>query len=197
VTVFFLVRHAAHDKMSSFLAGRACGIHLGETGRQQATRLAQRLKRERLDVIHTSPRERTLETACLIASASGLPVPEVAEGLDEIDFGTWSGRTFDDLSHDLAFQRWNEIRSLARTPAGESMLDVQVRILRHMEGIMATMNARMVVLVSHAEVIKAAVLYYLGLPLDAWSRFDIEPASITTLVLSERGAKLTGMNEIA
>jgi broad specificity phosphatase PhoE len=197
VTVFFLVRHAAHDKGGSFLAGRAPGIHLGETGRQQAARLAERLKRERPDVIHTSPRERTLETAQFIVSALGLPVPEVAEELDEIDFGTWSGRTFDDLSHDSAFQRWNAMRILAHTPAGESMLDVQVRILRHIERIRTRAGARGVILVSHEDVIKAAVLYYLGLPLDAWSRFDIEPASITTLVLSEVGAKLNGINEVA
>lgn len=196
MTIILLVRHAAHDNVGGFLAGRIAGVRLGEAGRQQALRLAQRLKREPIELILTSPRERALETARLIATSAALPAPEPVEDLDEIDFGSWSGRGFDDLNREPSFQRWNQVRGLARTPAGESMLDVQARIVRRIERVSGKMSSRMVALVSHADVIKAAVSYYLGLPLDAWSRFDIEPASITTIALSEWGAKVTGINEL-
>jgi broad specificity phosphatase PhoE len=50
--------------------------------------------------------------------------------------------------------------------------------------------------VSHSDVIKAALLYHLGLPIDAYSRFDIDPASISTLVVGEWGSKVLRLNEV-
>jgi probable phosphoglycerate mutase len=76
------------------------------------------------------------------------------------------------------------------------MLEVQARAVglieaRHREAEGA------VVLVSHSDVIKVAVAYYLGLPVDAWHRFDVDPASITTLVVGDWGARVVRLNEVA
>jgi broad specificity phosphatase PhoE len=195
VTVFLLVRHAAQDDVGHVLAGRMPGVHLGRAGRAQAAELGQRLKREPIHAIHTSPRERTRETAEAIAAAAGLGQPEVVDALDEIDFGAWSGQSFDLLNDDPDFRRWNAIRSLARTPGGESMLDVQRRALLHMERVSAEAGERTIVLVSHADVIKAVVAHVLGLSADAWWRFEISPASVTRLVMADWGAKLIALNE--
>ena len=196
MTTFLLVRHAAHDNVGRFLAGRTPGIHLGAAGQAQAERLAERLRSIKIAVLHSSPRERTRETAQAIADVQALPSPQLEPALDEIDFGTWSGRTFDDLNRELDFRRWNEVRSQARTPAGDSMLDVQARIVRHMEQVEADAPSGAVVLVSHADVIKAAVAHHLGLSLDAWSRFEISPASITTIETTGWAAKVLGVNDV-
>ncbi|MFC7396153.1 histidine phosphatase family protein [Chelatococcus sp. GCM10030263] len=195
MTVFLLVRHAAQDDVGRVLAGRMPGVHLGPAGRAQAAALGDRLKREPIHAIHTSPRERTRETADAIASAAGLPEPIIVEALDEIDFGAWSGQSFDALNDDPDFRRWNATRSLARTPGGESMLDVQRRVLAHMERASAEAGERTIVLVSHADVIKAIVAHVLGLSVDAWWRFEISPASVTRLVMADWGAKLVQLNE--
>ncbi|SMF41813.1 Broad specificity phosphatase PhoE [Xaviernesmea oryzae] len=194
---FFLVRHAAHDNVGSFLAGRTGGISLGEAGRAQASSLARRMQREELDGIYTSPRERTRETAAAIASACGLEPPEIAAELDEVDFGAWSGKTFADLDADPSWRRWNTVRSLTRTPGGETMLDVQSRVMRLIEILTSGNSGRKLALVSHADVIKAAVSHVLGLPVDVWPRFEIAPASITTLAVGDWGAKVMTLNEVA
>ena len=194
-TTFLFVRHAAHDDVGGFLAGRMPGVRLGAAGRAQAARLAERLRREEFDTIHSSPRERTTETAQAISAATAAPV-ETAPDLDEVDFGPWSGRGFDELDADPLWRQWNGARSLTRTPGGETMHDVQARVLRLMERLSAKHPERTIVLVSHAEVIKAAVSFHLGLPIDAWQKFDIAPASITKLAVSEEGAKLLGLNEV-
>ena len=191
----FLVRHAAHDNVGSFLAGRVEGLSLGTEGKAQAARLAERLTREGIEAIHTSPRERTRETAAAIASACNLPAPGIAEELDEVNFGPWSGRTFETLNADPHWRRWNTIRSHARTPGGESMLDVQQRVMRLIETLARDQDGRRLALVSHADVIKAAVSHILGLPIDAWPRFDVAPASITSIVLGDWGGKLMTLNE--
>ncbi|MBV8567178.1 MAG: histidine phosphatase family protein [Methylobacteriaceae bacterium] len=194
-TTFLFVRHAAHDDVGGFLAGRMPGVRLGAAGRAQAARLAERLRREEFDTIHSSPRERTTETAQAISAATAARV-ETAPDLDEVDFGPWSGRGFDELDADPLWRQWNGARSLTRTPGGETMHDVQARVLRLMERLSAKHPERTIVLVSHAEVIKAAVSFHLGLPIDAWQKFDIAPASITKLAVGEAGAKLLGLNEV-
>jgi broad specificity phosphatase PhoE len=194
ITNFLLLRHAAHDNVGGFLAGRMSGVVLGQAGRAQAERLARRLRLERIDAIFASPRERTQQTAQAVAAACGIPTT-TAEELDEIDFGRWSGQDFEALQQDPLWQRWNAVRSLTRTPGGETMLDVQRRVLGLMERLVEERGGQCVALVSHADVIKTVVLHHLGLGIDAWPRFDIAPASITRLVIGEWGARLLGLNE--
>ena len=193
---FFLIRHAAHDNVGTFLAGRTAGISLGDAGRSQVQRLAQRLRHEEINAIYTSPRERTRETAVGIASACDLSLPQTDDALDEVNFGNWSGKTFEVLNDDPLWRRWNTTRSLARTPGGETMLDVQTRIFGLMETLTSVGNDRRIALVSHADVIKSAVCHVLGLPIDAWPRFDIAPASVTTIVIGDWGAKVMTLNEV-
>jgi probable phosphoglycerate mutase len=193
-TTFFLVRHAAHDNVGAFLAGRAEGIHLGPEGRSQAGRLAQRMRRERFESIHASPRERTQETANAIGEACGVAV-QTAPALDEVDFGEWSGKTFEVLNEDSSWRHWNERRDIARTPNGESMSGVMDRVTGFMEGLRARHPTGAVVLVSHADVIKSAVCHVLGLPADRCFRFEISPASITAVAWGDWGSKLLSLNE--
>lgn len=189
------VRHAAHDDVGRYLAGRMKGIHLGPAGRRQAARLAQRLEREKAQRVLSSPRERARETAAAVAAACSLPPAEVSDALDEIDFGRWGGSTFTELEPDEDWRRWNSHRSLAATPAGETMLDVQRRVVGLMLDL-AKDSEGATVLVSHGDVIKAAVSHVLGLPIDAWPRFDIAPASITSVLIDQSGARLGTLNEI-
>jgi probable phosphoglycerate mutase len=195
-TTFFLIRHAAHDNVGSYLAGRMAGVCLGEAGKAQAEQLGCRMSREPIAAILCSPRERTQETALPIALRCGVGEIAICAELDEIDFGDWSGKTFDELNGDAGWRAWNDQRQEARTPSGETMLDVQQRIVSLMTAVRER-HHQCVALVSHADVIKAAVCKVLGLPVGDRFRFDIDPASITTIVLGDWGSKLLRMNEAA
>lgn len=191
----YLLRHAAHDNVGGYLAGRAPGVLLGPDGVAQAERLAARMAREVFEALFASPRERCQQTAAAIASArGGMPVQTV-EALDEIDFGAWSGSTFDELNKRDDWRRWNTVRSMAETPAGETMLDVQARAIGFIRQLAARGGDARVALVSHADVIRSIVGHVLGLPIDAWQRFEIAPASVTTLVAGDWGGKLLTLNE--
>jgi broad specificity phosphatase PhoE len=191
----FLVRHAAHDNVGGYLAGRTPGIALGEAGRAQAQRLARRMSRERIDMIHASPVQRTRETAQAIADVAHREV-EIAPALEEIDFGAWSGRTFDELDGEEDWRRWNSARSIAATPAGATMLDLQQRVFAH---LLATVRAHPdshIVMVSHADPIRAALAVVLGVSLDRLSSFDIAPASISVIDFDPWGAVVRLVNEL-
>jgi broad specificity phosphatase PhoE len=114
-----------------------------------------------------------------IAARVGLSVQH-AEAVTDIDFGEWSGSTFEALGGDPRWAAWNAARSANRPPGGESMLDVQCRAVSALERICGTHPDSGAVVVSHADVIKAMLAHYLGLALDAITRFEISPASVST-----------------
>lgn len=76
------------------------------------------------------------------------------------------------------------------------MLEAQLRIIRAMERLRSLHAERSVILVTHSDVIKAALLYHLGMPLDAYARIEISPASVSTVVVGDWGAKVLRMNEV-
>lgn len=193
-TTLFLARHAAHALVGRVLCGRMPGVHLGEAGRREAAALARRLARERPAALFSSPQPRALETAEAIARETGL-VPETCAALDEIAFGAWTGRGFDELAGDPRWRRWNEARAAERPPGGETMGEAQARMLAWMEGLRARHPEGAVAAVSHADVIKAALAGVLGLSLDAHARFEIGTAGISAVALWPGGAKLLSMNE--
>lgn len=193
VTIFW-VRHGAHDQLGWKLSGRTPGVTLPEPGLEQGRAAARRLEREGVERVFTSPMERCRQTAEPIAALTGRPA-EVAEAINEIDFGVWSGGEIRTLDPDPAFVRWNVGRDNACCPNGESMLEVQARVLRWMEGVVAS-GVRAVAAVSHADVIKAAVMLTLGLSPRAHDRLEVSPGSITAISGSERGYKLMTLNEM-
>ena len=193
-TTFFLVRHAAHDRLGRVLCGRMPDVRLGETGRRQAEALAHRLSGERVSAVYTSPLERARETAAPVAAALGLE-PALAEELNEIDCGEWTGLGFEALGADPRWRSWNDERADGQTPGGETMVAVQDRVAGAFEAWRERHPDDGVVAVSHADVIKAMVCRTLGLPLDRHASFEIGPASVTTLVAWEGGGKVLTLNE--
>jgi broad specificity phosphatase PhoE len=195
--MLFLARHAVHGLVDQVLCGRMAGVHLGDAGRHQAALLARRLGSVGLAVVYTSPMERAQETASIIAVGAGHD-PVIEQALVEIDFGAWTGHRFEALRDDPDWRRWNAERGTARPPGGEPMVEVQARVMRWAEAAAERHPGAAIAAVSHGDVIKAMVAAVLGLPLDHYARFEISPASLTTITLwPGGGAKLLRMNEAA
>jgi broad specificity phosphatase PhoE len=190
-----LMRHAAHDLLGRMLCGRQDGVGLTAAGLAQSWRLGEMSRSENLAAIYTSPRLRTQQTSDMIAEACGL-VPQIVYALDEIDFGGWTGLPFEELAKDKAWDCWNVNRSQHRAPGGESMLEVQLRLVAWFGKVTVAHAGQTIAAVSHADVIKAACCHVLGLSIDAHYRFDIEPASATTLLAGDWGMRLVRMNQV-
>ena len=167
------------------------GVALSDEGRAQAAALGERFAQSGVRAVITSPVQRAQETAAPIAAALGL-VAQIEPGLEEVDFGAWSGQSFAALARAPGWPAWNAARGLAATPGGETMLAVQARavaaVMRHAEG------GGVVVAVSHADVIKAVLAHVLGMPLDLLHRMEIAPASRSTVVIGSDFARVDGMN---
>jgi probable phosphoglycerate mutase len=179
---FHLVRHAAHDLLGRVLAGRRIDVALNGTGERQAHMLALRLKCEPIVRVLSSPRRRARATAAPIAAALGLSV-EVSSELDEHDAGDWSGQPFDLLQSDQNWRRWNERRGTVRPPGGESMAELQARVVGYLHDLRDRHCGEDLVLVSHAEPIRAALMLAQGIAFDDFLKVDVPVGSITAMTL--------------
>jgi probable phosphoglycerate mutase len=192
--VVFLVRHAAHALQDRTLVGRMPGVPLGPDAPAQIERLVRRLSRERIDAVVASPLERAQLTAQAVADSHGLKV-ETDEDLAEIDFGGWTGRSVDELENDSGWRVWCTRKSQARPPGGETIAEIQARVARALERVRRDRDGQSVALVSHGDPIKALVAFTLGFALDRLEAFDVDPASVSTLVTGDWGSKLVLLNE--
>jgi probable phosphoglycerate mutase len=159
---------------------------LSEEGQRIAADLGQRLSEVRFGAIYTSPLERTMETAQAVARHQKKPVVP-HPGLLEINYGDWSGRTLKSLYRLQAWRVIHQSPARVRFPNGESLVEAQARAVATLEELAQRHRRQTIALVTHADVIKAAVSHYLGQPLDLYNRIMIAPASVTVLDLSEQG----------
>lgn len=193
-STILLVRHAAHVELGRVLSGRRRDVALSSEGLEQSQIVADLLGIEPIAAVYSSPRERAWYTARDIAEPHDVKV-EVADGLDEVDFGDWSGRSFAQLEGEEGWQQWNEQRSTARCPGGESMGEAVARAVQAVEAIAAEQDDRIVAAVSHCDIIRGVIAHYLGLSLDRILAFDVDPASVSRIEVGRWGARVKSVNE--
>ena len=193
--VILLVRHGENDYVKKGrLAGRLPGVHLNKKGRGQAQALAEKLAAAPVKAIYSSPLERAVETAEPIAKALNLAV-ELRPGLIEVDVGEWQDQKVKGLSRQKLWKIVQGAPSRMKFPGGESFSDAQHRICQDLETLASQHEAKdLVVCVTHSDVIKLAVAYFIGMPLDSFQRLHVSPASITALALGEGPAHLLTLN---
>lgn len=188
-----MIRHAENDWVGERLAGWTPDVHLNEEGRDQAAALAQRLAKVPLSAIYSSPLERTLETAQPLAEVHDLIV-QVREGLGETRFGEWTGRDLKDLQKEELWPVVQVYPGGARFPGGESLREVQARLVAELDTIRDAHPGEIVAVVSHSDPIKLAAAHYAGLPLDLFQRLTISPASVTAFSFTRYGPRFICLN---
>ena len=193
-TLVLLVRHGLTPTTGKVLPGRAAGLHLAEAGQAQATAAGERIAAlSHVDAVYASPLERARETAAPIAKAKGLRV-RIDKGLLECDFGEWTG---EELKKLMKLPEWGTViraPSTFRFPGGESFNEMQVRIVSAIDRLRAAHKGGVVVCVSHADPIKAAVAHAMGTHIDLFQRIVISPCSVTAIAYSPGGPVVLTVN---
>jgi probable phosphoglycerate mutase len=193
MTRLIFIRHAATDCAASRLAGRDANVHLSAAGKVQGQRLAHSLKQRRIGKVYSSPQPRARQTAEFLRESVGDSI-KIAPELDEIEYGEWTGRSFEELRGIPRWRDFNSLRSCTRVPGGELMIEVQARVLELMECLCERHPAMTVALVSHADVIRGALAHCLGMPLDLVLRLEISPASISMVAMEQDGPRVLCIN---
>ena len=195
-TTALYVRHGRTPTTGAVLPGRAPGLHLSDEGRRQAEAAAARIAAlPDIAAVYASPLERARETAAPIAKALGVKV-KVDKGLLECDFGEWTGAELKKL---MKLPEWKTVQrypSGFRFPGGESFTEMQARITATAARLRAGHPGETIVLVSHADPIKAAVADALGTHLDLFQRIMISPCSVTGIAYFDEGPAVLTVNAL-
>jgi probable phosphoglycerate mutase len=187
--------HPPREKVGCAPASAGRRVHLNDKGRQQAEALGRRLADKKLAAIYSSPLERTVETAQAIAQHHRALQVLVDEGLVEVDFGQWAGTRLRKLARTRLWRIVQGYPSGARFPRGESFGEVHARIVETLDRIAARHPTGIVVVVSHADVLKIAIAHYAGIHLDLFQRIGLAPASISIIDLGQHGPMLSCLND--
>ncbi|MDR7436005.1 MAG: histidine phosphatase family protein [Armatimonadota bacterium] len=187
-TVIYLARHGMtewQEKGFNRLAGRLRGIRLSPEGKRQAEELARALRDVPLDRVISSPLDRTMETAGVIARLHGLPV-EVDERLTEWGFGIWEGMHIAEIARTFPheYQLWREEPDALRIPGGESAEEVANRMYACFREV--AQGDGTFLLVSHQDPLLALLCRLLGLPLRAMRSLDIDLGSLSKVRVHRR-----------
>lgn len=193
MTTFLLIRHGLTDAVGTLMTGHEPGVHLNATGRDQAAALPERLNNVPLAAIYASPLERTRQTAQPVADARGLQI-QIEPRFIEVDFGGWTNRRFADLAGDPHWQLYNAHRGVSRPPQGEGLIDVQARTVEALLDLHERHPHEVVAIVSHADTLRAILLYFLGMPVDFVQRLELSPARISVLQLGNGAPHIVQVN---
>ena len=192
--MILMVRHGRTPTTGKVLPGRAKGLHLSDDGVAEAKRVAERIaEMKKVSAIYASPLERTRETAAPIAKALGLDII-THKGLLECDFGSWTGASLTSLMKKKEWTTVQRAPSSFRFPNGESFTEMQTRIVGALDEIRRAHPGKVVVCVSHADPIKAALAHAMGTHLDLFQRIVVSTCSVSAVAYAETGPVVLTVN---
>jgi probable phosphoglycerate mutase len=168
VTTLLLARHGETDWNRELRLQGHADPPLNDLGRTQARELARHVAAEGVTAIYCSDLRRAHETARIVGTAIGVEVT-VVRGLREIDVGSWSGLTRDEIAERFpeGFARW---LGGAQGHDGESRDELRTRVVEAAERIVAAHPGGRVLLVTHGGALRALLTHAAGAP---WARrFD-------------------------
>ncbi len=194
MTRLILVRHA-ESEMKGCYVGRL-DPPLSVRGRAEAAALARRMAGQSLAAVYSSPLKRALTTAQMIAASHGLEVITIAE-LAELDFGDWDGLTYQEIAEIAPewFNRWLTNPAAVHPPNGETLLEMSLRVMESINGIIVAHPGRIVVVVTHGGPARVIVCHALGIPLSEQWRIRQDLAAVSWLDFDERWATLSLLND--
>jgi len=109
--------------------------------------------------------------------------------------GEWSGLSYRELDERPEWRRFNQVRSMTRIPGGELMVETQARMVGELDRLRAAHPDEVFAVVSHGDVIKAAIAYFAGMPLDFLWRFEIDPASVSVIAFEGDMPRILRLND--
>jgi broad specificity phosphatase PhoE len=188
--ILYVARHGQTAANARRVFQGQSGKGLDRLGRAQVERLGERLRSLSITSIVTSDLERAVETATIVSQACGIPV-ELDPGLREVDVGTWSGKSYDEIAslYPEEWAAWEGGLDLRRG-GGETYAELAERVDAAVRGIVTRHNAepaRRILIVSHGGAIKSWITKLLGVT--TGSTHTLGGVSNTGLTVVERDAQ--------
>ncbi len=191
-----LVRHGETAWNTEEIFRGQADVPLSDYGLEQAERLGEYLKDEKIDIIYSSPLQRAVQTAGAIASRQNIDL-NIVGNLNDIDFGEWQGLTIKEVKqrYPELYQDWLDTPEQVRMPGGETLTDVQNQAFPFLEDAVMRCGEGRVALVSHRVVNKVLICALLGLDHSSFWSIKLDTGGITRFVFDGDRVVLTSHND--
>ncbi len=161
-TTVHLLRHGEVHNPHHVVYARLAGFHLTDRGLAQARAAAAHLRHRPIVAVWSSPLERALETAAVVALPHGLPV-SVDERLTEWRLADlWAGVRWEDLPSTRPDQIEAYLRDPTDIPGTPESLGELARRMSDALTDIARAHEGEVVVVGHQDPVQAARLFLTG-----------------------------------
>lgn len=193
-----LVRHGNTKGNSAERFWGQTDVELSADGIRQAERLADRLAGEKIDAIYSSGLCRASATAEIIASRHHLEFTTCSELL-EINFGKVEGMSFSEISqrYPQLVKAWPTRDPSFRFPEGESITDLDRRVVKFLSRLDKHTPQDTVLIVAHSGVLRLLLCHLLKIDIWHWRQLRTDLASLSIVETSSRGAILNLLNDIS
>lgn len=168
MTKFILVRHGQSKANECHCLVGGTESPLSSLGERQARAVSQYiLKRYKIDAIYSSPLSRACDTIKGVADELHLPIQK-EQALSEINFGKWEGLSLEKIrnSFEIGYDEWAKDSGAVTPEGGESMAELQKRVMDKLKEIGAREDGKTVLIGSHSTVIRAIQCYVQKLPIE-------------------------------
>ncbi|MDA0907114.1 MAG: histidine phosphatase family protein [Bacteroidetes bacterium] len=194
----YILRHGQTDyNLNHKIQGRGINAPLNDTGRWQATRVAEVLRKKPLERLYSSGMDRAIQTAEAIEEVKGLQNSPFTE-LDEMDFGRLEGLDYNDDQVELQWmlQEWSKGNGEARATGGESAIEVFERANTKFQELLASAGPdESLAFVLHGRLIRILMSQWMGLGYEGMSRFAHHNACINYLKWAPEPVLGTGQDD--
>lgn len=180
-TRLLFLRHAEVEEAYHRVFGGRIDMAISNLGREQARALADYVSRRfAVDALYASPMRRVQMT--LEPLLPRLPfAPVVVDDLREVDFGSWTGLRWDQISERFGVTAFDWLDNLERgtMPDAEPEEMFRRRLNRVLQRIFQECQGKTVAVACHGGVIRMALSVLLELPLHKMTHLEIDYASLT------------------
>jgi alpha-ribazole phosphatase len=167
----YLIRHTKTATEQGLCYGQS-NVALADNFLEEARQLQQKLPKFKQEtLIFSSPLTRCVQLA---ETFSGTVTTDAR--LLELDFGDWEGLRFDAIEAGL-LQQWTDNFVHAAPPNGESFSDLCLRAGLFWRDLLSR-EAEQALVITHAGVIRALLVYILKLPPARAFQFRVDPGSV-------------------
>ena len=191
--IIYLLRHAQSvANTKGILAGQDDSVELSKAGFKQAESLISYLSAIKFSKVYSSPLTRCIQTIAPFMEKNSKLDFQVDNRVIEMNYGKWSGRKLAVLSKDPKWKNVQNNPAGFTFPQGESFKSMRKRVDLALADLKTKKGP--ILVVTHGDIIKMAITSSLGLPINRFQSFVVEPASLTIINLEKSGTTILQSN---
>lgn len=196
-TQLVLIRHGEVEVSYQRVFGGRIDMNLSPRGHEQAAALAKWLARQPLNAVYASPMKRVQQTFAPFGATGDWAARVVTiPGLREVDFGDWTGLTWDAVKEKFgvtAFQWLDELERGGIANA-ENATSYRERIGTFLQDTLRKHPGENVAVFCHGGVIRMILSVLLNIPLPRMAGFEIDYASVTNVAILPHKTQVQFLN---